>query len=243
MSPRWTPAAFALVLSAASAPIVGGLGGCSSKTEGTKPTDAGSSGNFDLDGFSGIDAGEIDLLILPNESFTGFDGQHTFKVPVSVYRADSDLKVVLSDPSVADIRPATYADPQADNGKYYVLTAKKAGQVTITATSRGKTVTSKLTVQAYPAARFTAGERRYQNASGADPSCASCHQKAGGADHSPTALSSAGDPDIASVVTSGVKVGGIPITTVQHTWTVTPTELDGLVTYLRALPPRGYTEQ
>jgi mono/diheme cytochrome c family protein len=239
MSSRWIALALALGTVAVSA-----AAGCSSSsTSSPKPSDAGSSGNFDLDGFSGIDAAEIDLLILPNESFTGFDGLHTFKVPVSVYRADTDLKVTLSDSSVADLRPAIYADPQADDGKYYVLTAKKAGEVTITATSRGKTVTSKLTVQAYPQARYTAGERRYQNASGADPACASCHQKAGGADHSPTALSSATDQDIASVVTTGVKTSGIPITAVQHTWAVTPTELDGLVTYLRALPPRGYTEQ
>lgn len=168
---------------------------------------------------------------------------HTYKVPIAIYRAGSDLKVTVSDPSVADIRPAKSLGTN-DNGAYYILTTKKAGVVDITGTSNGKTITAKLTVQTYAPARFTAGEARYKTGPDTDnPGCASCHQKADGADHSPAALASVNDEEIQAIITSGVKPGGVPITQTKHTWTASTTELEGLVTYLRALPPRGFQEQ
>jgi mono/diheme cytochrome c family protein len=230
-------AAFALALACSSE-----SGGGSSGGTGDAGSSSSSGGNLDLDAFPNIDAAEIELSILPEESFTGFDGQHTFKVPVAVYRTGADLQMVLSDPNLADIKPASVANPE-DNGRYYLLTPKKVGSATLTATSRGKSVTAKFTVQSYTPARYAAGEARYKNGGNGDPSCASCHQKAGGADHSPTALSSATDADIVATITSGIKVGGIPITSVTHTWTVSQAEQDGLVTYLRGLPPLGYTER
>ena len=45
-------------------------------------------------------------------------------------------------------------------------------------------------------------------------------------------------PDMA-----GVKPGGVPIIGTKHTWTATQPQLEGLVTYLRALPPLGFEEQ
>ena len=198
--------------------------------------DGGSSGG------GGSDAA-LDLDIQPANNFSGVDGSRTFKVPIAVYRAGSDLKVTVSDPSVADIRPAKSLGGN-DTGRYFMLTAKKAGVVDITGTSNGKTITAKLTVQDYAAGRYATGESRYKTGPDNDnPSCASCHQKAGGADHSPAALASVNDEEIQAIITSGVKPGGVPIIGTKHTWTATQPQLEGLVTYLRALPPLGFEEQ
>lgn len=197
---------------------------------GSAPVDGGAEAGFDLD-------------IQPANSFSGVDGTHTFKAPIAVYRAGDDLTVTVSDPSVADIRPAKSLGGE-DTGRYFVLTMKKVGTVDVIAKSNGKTTQAKLTVQSYAPTRFAVGEARYkQGPDGNNPGCASCHQKADGADHSPAALASVGDEEISAIITSGVKPGGVPIISLKHTWTATQTELDGLVTYLRALPPRGFQEQ
>ena len=194
------------------------------------------------DAGSGADA-SLDLDIQPASNFSGVDGTHTFKVPIAIYRASADLTVTVSDPSVADIRPAKSLGGN-DNGRYYMLTAKKAGVVDITGKSNGKTITAKLTVQDYAAGRFATGEGRYKAGPDKDnPACASCHQKTGGADHTPAALASVNDEEVQAIITSGVKPGGVPIIEAKHTWSATASQLDGLVTYLRALPPLGYEEQ
>lgn len=222
-------------------------GACSASIApiGTKvAADAGDSGGGGGGGGGGSDA-SFDLDIQPANSFSGVDGTHTFKVPIAIYRAGDDLKVTVSDPSIADVRPAkSLAGGGSDNGRYYMLTAKKAGVVDITGTSNGKTITAKLTVQDYAAGRYAAGEGRYKTGPDSDnPSCASCHQKAGGADHSPAALASVNDDEIQAIITSGVKPGGVPIIGPKHTWLATQPQLEGLVTYLRALPPLGFQEQ
>jgi mono/diheme cytochrome c family protein len=206
--------------------------------------DADNGTGLELDAFPGIDASSVELLVEPALSYSGFDGTHTFLAPIAVYQYDpKDLSVSVSDPSLVDVIPATFDMAGQDNGRYFLLKTKKAGDATITINSRGKSVTSTIKVLSYTTAQYATGETRYRGAGvNGEPACASCHQAAGGADHSPTALSSSTDQVLRVTIRSGIKGGNTP-TRVPHKWTVTDTELAGLVAFLRGLPARGYTPQ
>jgi len=180
------------------------------------------------------------LSWLPNRVFTGADGAHAFRAPLAVYDAREDLSVSVGDPAIAEIAEATLANPQGDTGRYFMVTAKSAGQTTVTASSRGRTATATITVAAYESSRYAAGEARYTAGAGSDPPCTNCHGGANGVDHSPATLSGIDDQGVATIITTGI-VNGTPIvTTANHAWTLSDVERDGLVTYLRALPPKGF---
>src|SRR5690606_16764051 len=91
------------------------------------------------------DSGLGILSFMPSESFSGFDGEHTFKVPVAVYDSADDLEVTATDSSAADIVATQLENPEridgtVDNGKYFLVTVKRAGKITLKATSGGKSV-------------------------------------------------------------------------------------------------------
>jgi hypothetical protein len=188
------------------------------------------------------------LTFMPESSFSGFDGTHTFTVPIAIYDSGDDLKVTSSDPAAADIVPKKLTNPvredgTTDNGKYFFVTVKKAGAITLKATSNGKTVESKITVAEYASGRWEAGETRYKNGGSGDPACTDCHVNGSAIDHSPAALATATDEKIAVVITTGISTGGFPIKIDNqpgHKWTVSDPERDGLVTYLRGLQPKGF---
>ena len=229
------------------------LPGCSSALTpsdgGTSPTDAGPAPVSDADtindtGTSPVPDATPELQMRPELSYTGFDGTRTFRVPFAVYGSGADLKVSASDPTAVDIAPTTLLNPQGDDGKYVLLTAKKAGTFTITAETGGRKVTSQLVITSYPAARYAAGDARYKTgfAPKSEPACTQCHSGAGGVDHSPASLASVADQEVAVIISTGI-LNGQPIMIpggVKHQWTTTPTEMDGLVTFLRALPPKGF---
>lgn len=227
-------------VAAAAACSSSGDGGASSSSSGGTSKDGGSSGApKDADVGDGGVGNVTDLTVLPDRAYTGFDGTHAYQLPVSVAGSASDLTLTASDPSAVDIKPAVNTNPEADpSEKWFLVTTKKAGSVTLTARSGGKTAESKLTITAYSTARWDTGNQRYHNGEGGDPPCAQCHEKAGGPDHSPLTLSPVDDESAKTVITAGI-VNNIPIKGVNHKWQATPAELDGLVTYLRALPPRG----
>jgi len=177
------------------------------------------------------------LTVLPADVFSGFDGAHTFKAPISVYGGQG-VTLTASDPSIVGIEPAK-ATAAADQGESFLLTMKKAGKVTLTATAGASSVTAQLTVTQYTAASWTAGEARYKSGGGGAPACTQCHNDTG-VDHSPTAIAAAPDQEVMAVITTGI-LRDQPIRGVQHRWQEDQPVLDGLVTYLRALPPRGYT--
>ncbi len=188
------------------------------------------------------------LTFMPERSYSGFDGTHDFVVPVAVYDSGDDLKVTASDPSAVEIVPKKLTNPvrpdgTTDNGKYFFVNVKKAGTVTLIASSNGKTAESTITVTEYSTARWAAGEARYKNGSGGEPACTDCHVNGEAIDHSPAALATATDEKIAVVITTGISTSGFPIKIDNepgHKWTVTEEERDGLVTYLRSLEPRGF---
>ncbi|HVH41497.1 MAG TPA: hypothetical protein VM925_04110 [Labilithrix sp.] len=194
------------------------------------------------------DSGLGVLSFMPQASFSGFDGTHTFTVPIAVYDSADDLQVTATDPAAADIVSKKLVAPvrsdgTTDNGKYFFVTAKKPGTITLVATSKGKSVESTLTVTPYPSNRWTVGETRYKNGGGGDPPCSNCHVNGEAIDHSPAALATSTDEEIAVVITTGISTSGFPIKIngePGHTWTVSEPERDGLVTYLRSLAPRGF---
>ncbi len=215
-----------------------GVAGCSSPaasaTMGAPPPE-------DDAGAPAADAGSAAplLRVLPTAAFSGFDGTHTFRVPIAVYGA-SDATLTASDPSMVTIAPAKLTGTVQDNGVYFMVTTRKAGTVTLTATARGATVTSSFTATPYTVDQYATGEARYTTSSTSGPACQSCHYEGGGIDHSPSQMASAKDGDVVSVITAGVLVDGNPITQIKHKWAVTDAESAGLVSYLRALTPRGF---
>jgi hypothetical protein len=184
------------------------------------------------------------LRFQPTQSYSGFDGTHTFQVPVAVYDGASDLVVTASDPSAVTITPAQLANPVSpdgltDTGKYFLVTVQKAGTITLSAKSGGKTVTTTITAASYAADRYATGQARYASGS---PACTDCHVNGQAIDHSPAALATVDDAKVGTVITNGISPAGFPIQGVDggHRWSVTAAELDGLVTYLRGLTPRGF---
>lgn len=223
---------------------------CSSSTAtvdgGTEPSTIPTSDAQTINdtGTSPVADATPDLQLRPEASYTGFDGTRSFKVPFAVYGSGADLKVSASDPSAVEIVPAALANPQGDDGKYFLVTAKKAGNYTISAETAGRKVSSQLTISTYAPTRYTAGDTRYKVgfAPKSEPACTTCHGGAGGIDHSPASLASVPDEDVAVIISTGI-LNGQPIVIaggVKHQWTTTAAEMDGLVTFLRALPPKGF---
>lgn len=230
----------------AAAACFAALLACSSEPkyiEVDEETDAGTRDGAAYDSAPPADSGLGVLRFQPSMAYSGFDGTHEFTVPVAVYDSASDLTVTADDPSAATITPKQLVSPVrngiTDNGKYYFVVVKKAGQIALTASSEGKTAKMTIDVSAYAASRFAAGETRYF---GGSPPCTDCHGDGDGIDHSPAALAASDDAKIATVIRTGISIAGFPIQGVSggHKWSVTATELDGLITYLRALTPLGF---
>lgn len=195
------------------------------------------------------DSGLGILSFMPDDSFSGFDGEHTFKVPVAVYDSSDDLVVTASDPSAAEIVPKKLVNPERndgtfDNGKYFFVTVKRPGTITLKATSNGRSVESKIEVADYAAGRWQTGETRYKTAgANGDPPCTQCHVNGNAIDHSPAALATATDEKVGIVITTGISTAGFLIKIDNkpgHKWEVSDAERDGLVTYLRSLEPKGF---
>jgi mono/diheme cytochrome c family protein len=228
-------AAAALALSACSSAGPGGVGG-------DPPGPSGGSGNNanETDAGSGThNTPMVQLQVMPTATHSGWDGMHTYRVPVAVYGA-SDAMLVASDASMVSIEAAQLTDTSQDQGKYFMVTAHKAGAVTLTAKTKGGSASATLNIATYALDDFTVGAQRYMNAAASGPACIQCHSANGGIDHSPSQMASASDSDVVSVITTGVLVEGNPITQVKHKWAVSEQEARGLVAYLRALPPRGF---
>lgn len=236
---------------------LGALAACSSSDGGGAGSakDAGGKGDasgFERDGSTydsaaSPDSGLGELLFRPDTVFSGIDGTHTFKMPIAVYDGASDLAVTASDPTAITIEKTQLANPTlpdgtTDNGTYFMLTAKKAGTFKLTATSNGRSTTATITIAQYGATRWATGQTRYMNGGSGDPPCADCHVNGQAIDHSPAAMASVDDEALAAVITTGIKPNNTPVTGVNggHRWNVTTDERDGLVTYLRALAPKGF---
>jgi len=242
VEPTMSVRTFAFSYTLLPALAIAAMFACSRAEEATPDDDETSDGGIHSDPpETGTD---VDLQFQPKAAFSGFDGAHAFVFPIAVYGAKGEPTITASDPSALEIVKAKLTDNDPDfpdDGRYYLVTAKKAGTFTLTATSDGASKTAMVTVTPYDAARYAAGEARYKNGTtGAAKPCTECHNaEAGAPDHSPASIAGVDDARVATVIRTGRLANGIPIVTgsgEDHIWTASDAELDGLVTYLRALP-------
>lgn len=232
---------------------------CSSTpaASGDDDDDTEDAGNYEREGsvYDSTPAADSSLGVLrfsPDKSYSGFDGTHSFKVPIAVYDGTSDLKVSLDDAAEGTLTPVKLVNPTktgvTDSGKYYMVLIEKAGTFTLTASSGGQSVTSTITVTNYDAPRYGAGQARYNTTDNTDTrkACTQCHGSGSDKiDHSPAVLATATDEEVKAIITTGI-LNNFPIKingTSGHRWDATEEELDGLVTYLRALEPNGFTSE
>lgn len=220
----------------------------------TKEVDDPVAGDDDDDAGSAPppDSGLGILTFRPSELYSGFDGKNTFKVPFAVYDHGDDVAVTASPASAVTITPKTLTNPVGPNGtdlgKYYFAEVKAAGDVTFTVKSKGRTATGILHVVTYDPARYAAGEARYKTGvDKAHPACTDCHVNGQAIDHSPSALASVTDEKVGLIMSTGLSANNFPIQVDRslypsgHKWTSgAGAEQDGLITYLRALEPKGF---
>lgn len=204
--------------------------------------------------------------INPAVIHTGFATGTTFQVPVSTDLSNflsGDVDWSATDGSIVSIEPVEAPpDIPAARGVWAMITALEPGTTTIRAELGDHTVEAEVIVAEYTAADVDLGDTRYHDLAGVDDriACASCHEAAGGADHSPSEMAFHDDAAILLVATEGhypdlcTTDDGEPCTcdssgcnrepgyvlSVEHTWNFTAEEMNAIVAYLRSLPPRGF---
>ena len=145
MAPR-TDVASLLFLLASIAPA--GIA-CSSSKSSTGP-DGGTTGTLTT-------CGKNDLEVIFSPMYTAFDGTHTFQIPAVVQGVAPDaIAWSVSDKTMADLA----ADP--DTGGV-MLTAQKAGTVSVIASAGTLCGSSLLTISAALEADWEAGNARYNS--------------------------------------------------------------------------------
>jgi hypothetical protein len=186
--------------------------------------------------------------------YSGYDGMHTYQVPATISNAAvtgiANVSWSASDPSVVNLAPAS-------DGIGVLITTKKAGQVTITATTGNAVGKSLLTVAAYTPQQWAAGQARYMSGAAGAPSCLSCHDPAAAAamasdsgrtvEHTPQQTGGFNDVQLRRVFMNGElpdsDANPLHISPTRfagfHTWQASDVEADGLVVFLRSLTPKS----
>ncbi len=226
---------------------------------------SGGDGGGSPDGGGRPDGNPEAATVFPPVIHTGYDGAHQFHVPVSTdlsNQVEGQVSWGSDDPSIATVESVdTPAGYPATRGVWAMITTTGSGQTAVSATIGAYTVAADVLVAAYTSDQVTAGETRYHT-DGADDrrACASCHQVAGGVDHTPTEMAFHDDAALLLVITEGhypdqcLTDEGEPcscgsdgceqvpgyVLSVDHTWNLTESEAAGIVPYLRSLAPRGF---
>jgi hypothetical protein len=190
--------------------------------------------------------------------YSAFDGVNTYKVPLIAYGITDTVKWSASDPSMVDFDPdaVDFGDAGAQ-GRGVMITTRKAGKVTITATAGTACGTAEMTItQATPELRQK-GNDRYNNGvpvtfdGGTTPSCTNCHGATApntmliDVQHTPQQTGGYSDEDLVNIFTKGQKPAGGGCRVINpcgvwssfHKWTTTEEETKGIVFYLRSLAP------
>lgn len=193
--------------------------------------------------------------LYPQVAYTGFRAGSTFRVLFATSTPDPVWSV--GDPSIATIGPSGPPKDASELQKgfaYALVTTTKPGETTVTVTGGGTTLTSRLVVRAYSDDDVAVGKARYETG-GPEPSrvsCASCHAKPDGVDHSPLKMAGFEDQTILGViqeatyppsptgraVTSDYTPKG-PLSFAEHKWNLTEAEKAGVIAHLRSLPLGG----
>lgn len=226
---------------------------------------AGGDSGGDPDGGSPPDGNPEAATLFPPAVHSGHDGVHEFRVPVSTdltNHIDGAVDWSIGDGAIASIEGVEPPSGHpSSRGSWAMITATGSGETSVSGTIGAYTVSSPLLVADYTSEQVQAGETRYHTAGSDDrAACASCHQQAGGADHTPTEMAFHDDAALLSVVTAGrypdrcltdegeectcdtADCSLVPgyVLSVDHTWNLTEQEADGIVPYLRSLPPSGF---
>jgi hypothetical protein len=144
-----------------------GSGGSGSSTSGSSMDTDATTGDMDsgivtYDGPPGnVDGGVLScdtpdgLTIKFNPIYSGFDGTHTYQVPVFVEGVDpSAVTWGSSDPTMVHFDPYV---------RGIMITTRKAGDVTVVATGDGKCGSAPLHIAQYTADEWNSGNARYNN--------------------------------------------------------------------------------
>lgn len=193
--------------------------------------------------------------LFPAVAYSGFNKNASFRVLFATSAQGAQWSV--GDPSIATIAPSappTIAGTDVKDLYFALVTMTKVGATTVSVTSAGATLTSRLVVREYTDDQLTIGKTRYEMTSTdpARPPCASCHAKAGGVDHSPLKMAGFDDTTILGVIqdatypasptgqstTNAFSPRG-PLKFTGHKWNLSDPEKDGILAHLRSLPLGG----
>jgi len=202
------------------------------------------------------------LNIYFNPMYSGYDGVHTYRVPATIDNGNGAAPVAgahweASDPSMVDIAP----DPTDPTGVGVLLTTKKAGTVTITATTKDAIGKALLTITAYTPDQWQLGQTRYtagdmttigmqlHGSRSKYVQCTSCHGTMVAIEHTPEQTGGFSDEEMKGIILHGTLPpqdlmvdihGGAAQFKAFHQWMVaSDDEANGLVAYLRSLPPKA----
>jgi len=217
--------------------------------KGDKPSASSSSGNTAPPAPEpGEQDPELKDFVMPDKVNTGFTGgAEVFKVPLWT-DLEGTLTWAAADPSIVTVAPiAAPADYKPEDGarklSFAMITATKAGTTKVTVTGNGKSASADVTVKAYTTASYEVGKTRYKTGGTEDnrKPCAGCHEAAGGADHSPTWLAYYEDSDVLQAIQTAVYASDkYEVNKGNHKWNLTEPEKDGIMAYLRGLPPKAF---
>lgn len=198
----------------------------------------------------GTQAEPVPAYLFPDVLHTGYDGSHAFRVPVGT-NLEGDVTWELQNGAVATVEPIATPASLAEVAKTWVmLTTTGVGTTKLVAQKGGQRAEATLVVAAYEADAVELGEQRYHNPTNPGApgraSCASCHVEEGGAgveagvDHSPVSMALYTDEEILSVITTSAYPGGYVVEGGNHKLDLTAAEREGIVPYMRSIPPRGF---
>ena len=236
---------FSLLLAGASLAIGGCLGSYEACPEDQRVT---------------IDPSEA--RIWPPVVHTGYNGRDTFLAPISTNYVVDDWQ--SSTPQVVSVSGYSVCGTPSIYEPSGLLAAEGPGTAQVSARTTGIDMSVEVIVTEYTEADTDLGYERYHTS---DPgnmdrvSCASCHEAAGGVDHTPLEMAFHDDaallaatqdsryPSICtdqlgadcdcSTGTCANETPGYELLEGQHAWDLTDQEEIAIVAYMRSLRPRG----
>ncbi len=177
--------------------------------------------------------------MLVAEGYSGFDGSHAFSMPLASTFSGEVRWRINAGAGALVARPVPDIAKDSEYPSWALFTPSAAGAVEVAVTGVDRSDIARITVTAYDAGDYAIGERRYHDPGAGRPSCASCHTKPDGHDHSPLNTMYWSDAQLLRAITTGAYTDDTFLA-IEHRWDVTAAEARGIIVYLRALPPRGF---
>lgn len=215
---------------ASGAGAVGGVGGTAG-TAGTGGTAGVGGGGDTLEGrFPEVTDWNALEIVFPT-MYSGYDGQHTFKVPVRVRCTSVPLSAWKAEPASA----VTFdADPDNADGAMITI-LQPVASIRIAAVTGSLGGIAPLSVTIGTPEQYALGETRYNtgadwmlnilmpSAPPPDTKCTVCHSENSSAgfdiEHTPTQLARASDASITQIMTTGTKPADVPFRVLPDTIT------------------------